>query len=92
MRCESKGIIPGGSSFEVMPGHLIPSKEPECGRFGRDVRPSAALSACAVAESTEHGRWGWGPDASDERTEGGEWGWGPASTNNKRRNQHERCS
>ena len=26
-------IIPGGSSFDVMPGHLIPSKEPQGGRF-----------------------------------------------------------
>ncbi len=26
-------IIPGGSNFEVMPGHLIPSKEPQGGRF-----------------------------------------------------------
>jgi hypothetical protein len=26
---DGKGIIPGGSSFEVMPGHLIPSKEPD---------------------------------------------------------------
>jgi len=24
---------PGGSNFEVIPGHLIPAKEPECGRF-----------------------------------------------------------
>ncbi len=26
-------IIPGGSNFEVMPGHLIPSKEPQGGRL-----------------------------------------------------------
>ena len=40
-----KGIIPGVSSFEVIPGHLIPSKQPEWGRSGRGVRPERRTSA-----------------------------------------------
>ncbi len=52
------GIIPGGTSFEVMPGHLIPSKQPECGRLGRGER---SLELMRSRLSTEHEAWGWGP-------------------------------
>jgi len=31
--CHLPTDYPGGSSFEVIPGHLLPSKQPECGRF-----------------------------------------------------------
>ena len=45
----------------MIPGHLTPSKQPECGRFGRGVGPSTALSSCAVAKSTQHETLGVGP-------------------------------
>ena len=61
--------IPGGSSFEVIPGHLIPSWQPECGRFafGR----AGAVSSCKLP-SEERGsteQWdGVGPAAFKSRS------------------------
>ncbi len=57
-----KGIIPGVSSFEVIPGHLIPSKQPECGRLRQGRDPGEhSLEPMLSRGATEHEAWGWGP-------------------------------